>query len=174
MGSGKHLRRAIDKHGVNNFTKEVLHVFDNEDEMNLKEKELVTEEFCLRKDTYNLCNGGQGGFGYINRVGANRKHVFDVKKMTILAHQKLRVLRCDEKWFEEWRQNLSKAQRKRTPVFGRKHTAESKKKMSIAKKGVLIGERNSQFGTIWITNGIENKKIRGEIPEGWRRGRFPS
>jgi hypothetical protein len=36
---------------------------------------------------------------------------------------------------------------------------------------------NSQFGTIWITNGIENKKIKKEnteIPQGWYKGRVPS
>jgi hypothetical protein len=32
---------------------------------------------------------------------------------------------------------------------------------------------NSQFGTCWITNGKENKKIfKGDnIPNGWRLGR---
>lgn len=36
------------------------------------------------------------------------------------------------------------------------------------------GSKNSQFGTFWITNGKDNKKIpKGEeIQEGWRKGRF--
>ena len=36
-----------------------------------------------------------------------------------------------------------------------------------------IGCENSQYGTCWITNEIENKKImKGDlIPEGWRLGR---
>lgn len=67
MGSGKHLKRAINKYGIENFEREILFCFDNELEMNSKEAELVTEEFCLREDTYNLCVGGQGGFSYINR-----------------------------------------------------------------------------------------------------------
>lgn len=66
MGSGKYLKRAIAKHGVENFSKEILHIFDNEEEMNAKEAELVSEDFCIREDTYNLCRGGRGGFGYIN------------------------------------------------------------------------------------------------------------
>lgn len=35
------------------------------------------------------------------------------------------------------------------------------------------GRKNSQFGTRWITNGIENRKISKSeaIPLGWRKGR---
>lgn len=52
MGSGKYLRRAIKKYGRDAFTKTILFTFNNETEMNSKEKEIVTEEFCLREDTY--------------------------------------------------------------------------------------------------------------------------
>ena len=55
FGSGKLLKRAIKKYGRDAFTKTVLFVFHTEAEMNAKEKELVTEEFCQRKDTYNIC-----------------------------------------------------------------------------------------------------------------------
>ena len=63
MGSGKLLRQAIEKYGKHNFTKEVLFTFDNEEDMNKKEKELV----ILSEMSYNLCEGGNGGFDYINR-----------------------------------------------------------------------------------------------------------
>ena len=35
------------------------------------------------------------------------------------------------------------------------------------------GMKNSSFGTMWITNGIENKKIKktNTIPAGWEKGR---
>lgn len=71
LGSGKHLRRAIEKYGIENFKKEVLYVFDDEASMFAKEKELVTEEFCKQENTYNICPGGQGGWGYINSAGLN-------------------------------------------------------------------------------------------------------
>ena len=66
MGSGKHLKRAIEKYGLENFTKEILFQFDNEAEMNAKEAELVTEDFVKENTNYNLCPGGRGGWGYIN------------------------------------------------------------------------------------------------------------
>ena len=58
---------------------------------------------------------------------------------------------------------------------GKKHTDETKRKMSETKRKNKShsGERNSQYGTMWITNGIENKKIKKDIkiPEGWSKGR---
>lgn len=36
-----------------------------------------------------------------------------------------------------------------------------------------IGDKNTQYGTFWITNGIQNRKINSNdiIPMGWHRGR---
>ena len=62
LGSGKLLKQAIKKYGKESFRKEILFVFDNEEEMNNKERELVV----LSESSYNLCEGGNGGFGYIN------------------------------------------------------------------------------------------------------------
>ena len=60
-GSGKKLLAAIKKYGKENFSKEILFVFETEQEMNDKEKELITEEFVKRPDTYNVGVGGEGG-----------------------------------------------------------------------------------------------------------------
>jgi hypothetical protein len=37
-----------------------------------------------------------------------------------------------------------------------------------------VGSKNSQYGTIWITNGSRNAKVDKDelIPEGWRVGRI--
>lgn len=37
-----------------------------------------------------------------------------------------------------------------------------------------MGKDNSQYGTMWITDGINNKKIKKDvdfIPDGWYKGR---
>jgi hypothetical protein len=62
FGSGKLLGRAIRKHGKENFKKEILEVHDTEEAMNAAEKRLVV----ISEMSYNLCEGGNGGFSFIN------------------------------------------------------------------------------------------------------------
>lgn len=57
----------------------------------------------------------------------------------------------------------------------RKHSQETKQKMSEKAKQ-RTGEKNSSFGTCWITKDNENKKIKKEeldlyINNGWSKGR---
>lgn len=49
---------AVEKHGVKNFKRITLRIFDNEEDAYKLESELVTEEFVLRSDTYNVALGG--------------------------------------------------------------------------------------------------------------------
>lgn len=66
LGSGKYLKRAIEKHGKSNFKRQNIHVFTSETQMFDKEAEIVNEEFVKRQDTYNFKIGGFGGWDHIN------------------------------------------------------------------------------------------------------------
>jgi hypothetical protein len=190
MGSGKHLKYAINKYGIENFNKEILFQFNNELEMNAKEAELVTEEFCLREDTYNLCPGGKGGWGYINSNSEiiTKRDKYEHKLAGRLAANKVikakygttaftsTKLKTDEEFRTEFREKVSAGLKQRFTETehhwkGQHHTEETKEKLRKPKN---IGSSNSQFGTMWITNGIQNRKIKKDldfIPEGWYKGR---
>lgn len=91
MGSGKLIKSAIKKYGIENFTKEILHIFDNEQDMKNKEKEVV----IVSERTYNMNEGGHGGFGYINAKGYNSgannvMHNVDVKQRCIESGRQTR------------------------------------------------------------------------------------
>ncbi len=58
MGSGTNISKDIKKIGRSNFTKTILHIFDNKGDMFNKEKEIVNELFIQRSDTYNIILGG--------------------------------------------------------------------------------------------------------------------
>jgi len=68
FGSGKLIKQAIQKHGKENFSKEIIRDFDNEDEARQFEKELIEFNDAVKSGMfYNLAGGGYGGAG-IGRV----------------------------------------------------------------------------------------------------------
>lgn len=170
MGSGKQLKRAQAKHGIENFKKEILFQFDNENDMNTKEAELVTEEFCLREDTYNLCPGGKGGWGYVNNEYWNEttNHIRIQNLLNMTTSQRAANGRKTSQ--------MNRGKKKSNGRLGTKLTEETKQKLRKPKTQTsnYLGKTNSQFGTMWITNGQENKKIKkiDIIPEGWYKGRI--
>jgi len=183
MGSGKLLRYAINKYGLENFTKEILFQFDNEADMNAKEGELVTEEFVKEDTNYNLCPGGNGGFGHINinklnvTIDEQRKRNPEIIKIAAINGGKAKKLLMEND--AEYREKCIAAQSNglkeyfktnRGTFTGKSHTEETKNKLRKPKNQ---GAKNSQFGTMWITNGKENKKIKKDsiIPVDWYRGR---
>ena len=64
FGSGPAIKSAIKKYGIENFTKQILYYLETEQEMYLKEAEIVSEQFISRKDTYNITLGGKGGWSH--------------------------------------------------------------------------------------------------------------
>ncbi len=184
MGSGKLIQRAIAKHGVDKFKKEILAVFDNESDMKDAERNLVNEEFLSRPDVYNLCPGGMGGFGYINKNKDEKYYSNRIKngfKTATIYNSGLKVRPPSI-----LTNNSNRAKKlsilghiilnKKYPngtFFEKKHTIESIHKMKLSHCGLQSGYKNSQYGSMWITNGVDNKKIKkqSKIPAGWYRGR---
>lgn len=66
MGSGKLIKEAIRKYGKENFVKQILAIFGNDADAAAYEAEIVTKFFASSHGTYNMHEGGAGGFSHIN------------------------------------------------------------------------------------------------------------
>ena len=169
MGSGKLIKAAIKKYGIENFIKEILFIFDNETDMNNKEKELVV----LSENSYNLCEGGKGGFGYINSdiwtEGKRQRHnnkISGFKKFTKEQRKEYGILGGKSKNELEFGNRIKKLYPNGTR-FKSTVSEETKNKISSSKKGKCCGKSNPMYGKVWITNGQENKTIKKEELDKW-------
>lgn len=176
MGSGKRLWFSINYHGKENHHKEILEYCNSREELKKREAEMVTEELITEDLCMNLMTGGQGGF-------SNEEHM--IKAVTAGGAVHANKMENDKEYRDkslkiltEGRDILFKtgAYKKKGKGLGRIHSDETKKLMSESSKGSGSGEKNSQFGTCWITRNGSNKKIKKEdleeyIKDGWERGR---
>jgi hypothetical protein len=173
LGSGKRLRYSIRKYGKENHTKEILEFLPTREELVIRESKIVNDILLEDVLCMNLKPGGQGGF-----VNDTHKQKFkDSNKLGGLAHSK--KLKEDVEYLKNHIDKISKRWKgneygKNNKYWvGRKHKNETIRKMIQSHKNIHRGELNSQYGTCWITNEIENKKINKneQIPLGWRYGR---
>ena len=143
-GSGKGIKSAIQLHGKENFIKEVLFDFDNENDMNEKEKEILTEDFISRTDNYNAAVGGEGGPHF-----AGRTHNIDSKKKISSNHRNRHTPVS-----EETRQKISEANRRRSPP-----SEETRRKISDkAKQRYAAPETREK-----ISDTLKKKYNSGEL-----------
>jgi hypothetical protein len=175
FGSGSLLKNAILKYGINNFKKEIVFECLSEEEMENREEEIVNEDFVARLDTYNIQIGGGGGWNHINKDEKKKKEVYKLSRKAFLEKLK------DENYKKEYKQKVLNGLKlyfsANTGTFlGKKHKEESKRKIGEKTKK-LIGEKNSQYNTCWITKNKINKKIKNNqlndyLNQGWSKGRF--
>lgn len=158
LGSGKLFTRAMKKHGKENFEKKILRFFSSKEEMFEAEKEAVNLSFLKRKDVYNLQEGGSGAR---RRLTENKENFEPRGRAGGLATFHLKVAIFDP---EIQRKAVEKSL---YPEFREKH------KRRLKEVGSQQGCKNSQYGTMWITDDVSSKKIKNTdiIPEGWKRGK---
>lgn len=184
MGSGKLIKRAIAKYGVENFEKSYLAVFDDPADMFALESELVCESVVIDPLCYNLKDGGLGGFDHVNSSTDHQRHA------AAASNLRQQTLRNDPQWrnakstkmSETMRRIWASGARKLDDGFpqafaGRTHSDEAKRRIGAA-NAQMTGEKNSQFGTAWVYNEAlkESRKVSRDaladhLNQGWKRGR---
>lgn len=163
MGSGMLLKRAITKHGIENFRKEWLMFCEDEEEMNYMERVFVDQTWVDRSDTYNLKLGGEGG-----GCGANKGYRFTEEQKQHLseAHKGIPSGRKGKLLSEEQKQRLSVIKKQQM-------TQEMKERISKTLSGRKRPEQSKKMNGRKHFNNGTTSIMAYECPEGFVSGRLP-
>ena len=131
MGSGILIRKAEQKYGKENFTKEYLAFCDTEEKLNWFEKFYI-KKFNAREVGYNLTDGGEGVL--------NPK--LEIREKLSNAHKGEKNPNFGKPRSEETKRKISTTKKTKkgkcnhkgenNPFYGKEHSEETKIKMSIS------------------------------------------
>jgi hypothetical protein len=173
FGSGKRITRSIKKHGLDRHKKEILEFLASREELKKRERQLVNEEKLSDALCMNIALGGSGGFispeYQFKRASAGGK-ISGPKtiKLLLTPERKAKSL--------ETRRRLNLFNTSIALEYANAPASIAKRKQTFAERKHMQGEKNSQFGTCWVTKDSKPIKIKKEqldeyLANGYSRGR---
>jgi group I intron endonuclease len=127
LGSGRLLRKAIKKYGIENFKKEILQECKTIDELTRAEEYWIRlYDAANNPSFYNLLDGSTGGDSLSNHPNLDsiKSKIRNARKLQVIQHS------------EETKLKISEAQRgEKAYWYGKTHSLESNKKRSDSLKG---------------------------------------
>lgn len=123
-GSGKILNRSIKKYGIAAHITEIISYHPDRKTLKQAERAIITESLLKNPSCMNLKIGGEGG----GQKGVTRSSA------TIERMRKARLKLLSEGWTP----SDSSIEKMKSKLRGRKHTLETKRKMSESRKGRKI------------------------------------
>jgi group I intron endonuclease len=157
LGSGLHLKRAINKYGKENFSRDIIDTAKNENELNKKEKYWIDFYNAIHSDNfYNIAEGGHGGNTLAGKTEEELKQFGEI----------ISNANKGRKWSDESKLNRSKERKgkftgKDHHMFGKKLSDEQKKKISNKVKG----GKNPSAKKVYIYKGSELIKVCNTFDE---------
>lgn len=172
MGSGKILKLAYNKYGIENFTKHILAFADTEDELNDLEMFYI-KDLDAKTKGYNLTDGGEGTLGFpspnkgkfgVDSTMYGKHHSEETKKKISNSNKGKTIGRTP--WnkgvthSDETKKKISDARKGVPSWIGLHHSEETKKKISESKKGTTPwnkGKPMTEEQKLKISNTLKNK-----------------
>lgn len=136
LTSGTLIKQSIDKHGLNNFSHELICCCDSLEELNEKEIFYIKYFDCKVPNGYNMTNGGDG-----------------------ISEPSKDIIEKNRQWHLGKKQSEETIRKKSESLKKVVHTEEWIKKISEANKGQFVSEYQRQIsskvhkGTHWYNDG---------------------
>lgn len=166
-GSGHLIKAAIKKYGLENFEKQILHIFTKRKDAFAKEKELVTDKIIKSPQCYNIKLGGNGGFDFIK---AKKLHKSSKGKKIIhnpVTNQQTKIdpALLDKYIKQGWKLGFRPSSLKKMSESGKIkiQSLEQKKKNSQSKIDCQIMRNPLNLKGKFIKNKLVNKYLK----DGW-------
>jgi hypothetical protein len=159
LGSGLYIKQAIKKYGKDSFTKEILEVCENKEELLDKEKKwIIKYNAVLSEEFYNIHEGGTGGdvrvFMTKEKINKWRENISNGKKglkkgIPLSDKNKIGISKGLKKYYE----NGGVSNRK-----GVKLSDETKRKISESNKGKKFSDEHLKN----LKKAFKNRDYNGE------------
>lgn len=148
MGSGKLIKLAYNKHGVENFTKKILAFADTEEKLNWFERFYIKKYHCRDKSIgYNLTDGGDGTLGF--ESWNKGKRLSDEHKRKLSESHKGKPMSEGQK------HKISESHKGKTsPNRGKPMSEAQKRKIGESRRGKPMSEEAKQK----ISESMKRKK----------------
>ncbi len=147
----KLLNRAVKKYGSSNFEFILLEKCEGQQEADSKEMYWIDKLYALSPVGYNLTKGGGGVSGYCfsETQKENLSAALRGKKRSKETKEKIRLSKTGHK------NPMYGKKGELSPTFGRKHSLETKEKLSEIARGKFFGKDNPNYGkrdegSIWF------------------------
>lgn len=177
LGSGKRLNYSIKKHGKENFKREILEYVNSKEDLKKREAELVDDDLLKDPKCMNLQHGGGGGFsGEEHRKKAIRAGNVARAKNSV---EPRKILFSTKEWRDNFCKSVSNGMIGKSNGWkGKKHSMETKNKISKSNSISQSGEKNSQYGKCWVYNkelqqskSIKREELSFYLGMNWIKGR---
>ena len=168
-GSSKTLSEAIAVHDMALFEKIIINEWPSRNKANAHEAWLHGwYNAANNKLFYNKINAKDNSYDSINlaRIAGATQHLPKEERIARIKKGQELAKRNGVSWG-------GSTKKEGNGFYKKHHQAHAKKKMGDANSMHQAGEGNSQYGTMWITNGVTNKKIKktDTVPKDFRKGR---
>lgn len=157
LGSGTLIKQAIKKYGKENFSKEIIMYCASENEMNLREEEIINESIINDPLYYNLIVGGLGGaaVGHVCSDETKQK----ISQSQIGKYVSPETRQKQSEWQKGKKLTQESIQKRTSKILGQKRSEETKQKMSAWQKG-RPGRKKTEEEKLKISLSMKLRKTK--------------